>query len=226
MAKRIAVVEDDGDIRNLVALHMRRAGYEVLQYADGGSFAASLSGDLPDLIILDLMLPDTDGLELCRRMKSDPMTASVPIIILTARAEESDRVVGLEMGADDYVVKPFSPRELVARARAVLRRRENPTQWRDRIEIGAVVLDPRSYDVTAAGRKIALSATEFRLFYILAAHPGRVFSRELLLRELWGDRKIVTDRTIDVHIKNIRRKLGTAGALIRNIRGVGYKVEP
>ena len=223
---RIAVVEDDADIRALVSLHMKRTGYATAEYADGGSFLDALRASPPDLVILDLMLPDMDGLDICRRLRADARFARIPIIMVTARAEEADRVVGLELGADDYLTKPFSPRELVARVKAVLRRRGGTPAHGERITIGGLFIDPGKHEVTVDGRPVELTATEFRLLHILAAKAGWVLSRDRLLRELWGDEKVVIDRTIDVHVKNLRRKMGKAGALVRNIRGVGYKVEP
>jgi DNA-binding response OmpR family regulator len=221
----IAVVDDEPDIRELVSLHLTRAGFAVRAFGTAGEFQASLPRALPDLVILDLMLPDADGLDVCRQFKSAPRTAGIPVMMLTARGEESDRVVGLELGADDYITKPFSPREMVARVKAVLRRRETSKEPAALQLPGGIAIDANRYDVTVGGRKVDLTTTEFKILQILAERPGWVFSRDEILNRLWGDEKAVIDRTIDVHITNLRKKLGRGGRVIRNVRGVGYKVE-
>jgi two-component system phosphate regulon response regulator PhoB/two-component system alkaline phosphatase synthesis response regulator PhoP len=223
MSRLIAVVDDEPDILELVTLHLTRAGFAVRPFPDAGQFQRFLTRTVPDLVVLDLMLPDADGLEVCRQLKSDSRTAHVPVMMLTAKGDESDRIVGLELGADDYITKPFSPKELVARAKAVLRRPEKKEQSRT-IELPGVVIDLDRYQVTAAGRPADLTTTEFRLLVILAERRGWVFSRDELLNRLWGDEKAVLDRTIDVHITNLRKKLGKAGQLLRNVRGIGYKL--
>jgi DNA-binding response OmpR family regulator len=179
----------------------------------------------PDLVLLDLMLPGLDGLEVCRRLQSDPVTAPVPVIMVTAKGEESDVVVGLQLGADDYVTKPFSPRELLARVRAVLRRgplRETRASS-DRISRDGLVVDAVKHQASVDGEPLVLTATEMRLLHFLASHPGRVFSRDQLLSRAIGDHAVVIDRNIDVHVGAIRRKLGRCRDLIETIRGVGYR---
>jgi DNA-binding response OmpR family regulator len=225
MPDLIAVIDDEPDILELVSIHLRKSGFRVKEFLDADGFYRSLHTELPDLIVLDLMLPDTDGFEVCKHLKRQNDYSQIPIIMLTARAEETEKVLGLELGADDYVTKPFSPRELVARVKAVLRRKGKPEEPK-RILIGDVLsLDAERYEVELAGKKIELTSTEFRILHLLASKKGRVFSREQILQHLWGDDKMVLDRTVDVHIKHLREKLGSAAAFVRNIRGVGYKLE-
>jgi two-component system phosphate regulon response regulator PhoB/two-component system alkaline phosphatase synthesis response regulator PhoP len=178
------------------------------------------------VIILDLMLPDMDGFEICRILARDPRMESAAVIMLTARGEESDRVSGLEVGADDYIVKPFSPKELAARVKAILRRTLRSRAKSTRLQIGEdLSLDLETYEVTASGEKLVLTTTEFKIVELLASRPGWVFSREKILDHLWGDEKTVTERSVDVHIKHLRDKLGLAGRHIGNIRGVGYRIQ-
>jgi len=225
MGKIIAVVDDEPDILELVSIHLRKANCTVETFQDAESFFKFLNQTSPDLLILDLMLPDSDGMDICRYMKKKDHLSSIPIIMLTAKTEETDKILGLEMGADDYVTKPFSPRELVARVKAVLRRKERVDE--ERIEIGKILeVLPRKFETRVEGKKIDLTTTEFRILNILATRAGWVFSREQLLDELWGHDKVVIDRTIDVHIKHLRAKLGRAGKFIKNVRGLGYKLEP
>ena len=211
MAGLVFVVDDEPDILELVSLHLRRAKFKVREFREGSSFLKAVGRETPDLVILDLMLPDEDGLEICKHLKNDRRYASIPIIMLTAKGEEADRVLGLELGADDYVTKPFSPRELVARVKAVTRRKslgEEPA----RIEVGNVlVLDLDTFGTLIEGRKADLTATEFRILRLLASKQGRVFSREQILDYLWGSEKAVLDRTVDVHIKNLREKMRRFG---------------
>ncbi|SFN05464.1 response regulator [Thermodesulforhabdus norvegica] len=223
--KTIFVVDDEPDLCDLVKLHLEKSDFRVKTFLSATSLLNALQTELPDLIILDLMLPDMDGMDLCRILRKNERTARVPIIMLTARGEVSDRVLGLELGADDYVTKPFSPREIVARVRAVLRRLEQSDE-EEILQIGDVLsISPRRFEVLVEGRKVSLTPTEFRILTVLARRKGWVFTREQLLENLWGGEKIVVDRTIDVHIKNLREKLGKAGKLIKSIRGVGYKIE-
>jgi two-component system phosphate regulon response regulator PhoB/two-component system alkaline phosphatase synthesis response regulator PhoP len=225
MHEKIAILEDDPDILKLVAHTLEKAEYKVAQFKSGKDFMRYQEREVPGLLILDLMLPDMDGMEICRTLRSRTATENLPIIMLTARVEEMDRVLGLEMGADDYVTKPFSPRELLARVRAVLRRR-SPMETPKVLELGNLLrIDPERYEVFVQEQRVELTTTEFKLLQILAEKPGRVFSREQLLNRLWGNEKLVIDRTIDVHVKNLREKLGPAGSLIKNIRAVGYKIE-
>jgi len=224
MNELIAVIDDEPDILELVSLHLARSGFKVKKFLNADSFYKSLSTNIPDLIVLDLMLPDSDGMEICKNLKSNEEFSSIPIIMLTARATETDKVLGLELGADDYVTKPFSPRELVARVKAVLRRKTEYTG--KKIKIGDVLLiDINKYEVFVENIKIDLTPTEFRILKILASRKGWVFTREQILDQLWGDDKAVLDRTIDVHIKNLREKLGRAKIFIKNVRGIGYKIE-
>jgi DNA-binding response OmpR family regulator len=221
----VAVVEDEVDIQELVSLHLKKEHYRVRSFLNGSSFLRSLESDPPSLILLDLMLPDLGGFEICRHVRVKQSYAAIPIIMLTARSEETDKVLGLELGADDYVVKPFSPRELLARVKAVLRRTTRHEEEPQKTEIGGVVIDPGRFEVTVAGKKTDLTTTEFRILQLLASKDGWVFTRDKILTHLWGNDKMVLDRTIDVHIKHLREKLGDAGRFIKNMRGVGYKME-
>jgi len=225
MTYRIAVVEDEPDIAQLVSSHLQKEGFKVDRFPDAGSFLRSLSKRRPDLILLDLMLPDANGLEICKMLRRDESSKAVPIIIVTAKGEETDKVVGLELGADDYVTKPFSLKELTARIKAVLRRpKAEPAS--DKLEIdGELVMDLTRHQVLYQGNPIDLTSTEFKILSLLASRKGWVFTRDQILDSLWGQDKIVLDRTIDVHIKNLREKLGEASRYIKNIRGVGYKLE-
>ncbi len=224
----IAVVDDEPDILELIGLHLGRAGFSVKAFAAARPLLQYLGRQLPDLLVLDLMLPDGDGLEICKSLKRDARTGSLPILILTAKGEKPDVVLGLEFGADDYLVKPFSPAELVARVKAILRRTMKPgPSESDLIRIGSLLsIDPGRHAALVSGKPMALTSTEFSILLILSRNPGWVFTREKILDALWGDEKDVIDRTIDVHIKHLREKLGLAGSLIKNIRGVGYKIEP
>jgi Response regulators consisting of a CheY-like receiver domain and a winged-helix DNA-binding domain len=223
MNKNIAVVDDEQEIAELISLHLKKNGFGAKEYHDAGSFLKSLKHRLPDLVILDVMLPDMDGFEICKHLKRDQRLSAVPVIMLTARGDETDKVLGLELGADDYVTKPFSPKELVARVKVVLRRNVKHQESK-RIEIGPIAIDLEKYAVSVEGKDVLLTTTEFKILELLASKPGWVFSRDRILDHLWGEEKIVLDRTIDVHIKNLREKLGKGGALIRNVRGVGYKL--
>jgi DNA-binding response OmpR family regulator len=223
MGNRIAVVDDEPDIIHLVSIHLKKAGFSVEGFLNGTSLLKSLSLSIPDLIILDIMMPDFDGFEVCRMMKSDSKYSSIPIIMLTAKGQEVDKVTGLELGADDYLTKPFSPRELVARVNAVLRRTA-PTEHVP-ISIGNITIDPERFEVSVEDEPVSLTAVEFKILLLLAQNRRKVFTRERILDHLWGNEKAVIDRTVDVHIKNLRDKLGPAGDLIRNVRGVGYKLQ-
>ncbi|MCD6218963.1 response regulator transcription factor [Candidatus Calescamantes bacterium] len=225
MNELIFVVDDEIDILELVSLHLKRASFKVKEFQDGSSFLSAIEHQVPDLVILDLMLPDADGFEICKYLRKREDFSSLPIIILTAKGEETDRVLGLELGADDYVTKPFSPRELVARVKAVLRRKGEKEESAQ-VKIGDILMmDLQKYQTTVEGKRVELTPTEFRILKILSLKKGRVFTRNQILDYLWGDEKAVLDRTIDVHIKNIREKLGKAGKFIKSIRGVGYKLE-
>lgn len=225
LKKRIAVVDDEADILELISIHLNRAGFCVMEYDNSTAFLDALKIDVPDLVILDLMLPDIHGTEVCRMIRSSDFAANLPIIMLTAMVDESDRVAGLEMGADDYVAKPFSPRELVARVKAVLRRSATEDSDRNIIAVNdAMIIDTERFTVSINGVKVDLTSTEFKLLQTLALGRGRVFSRSRLLDILWQGEKYVTERTIDVHITHLRSKLGETGNLIKNVRGIGYRL--
>lgn len=222
----IAVVDDEPDILELVSLHLKRSNFRASGFADAQSFYQFLAKEVPDLVILDLMLPDVDGLEICKYLRAQERFSSIPVITLTAKTEETDKVIGLELGADDYVTKPFSPRELVARVRAVLRRHGRSEDDARKIVIsGLVVVDLDRHEVEVEGKKVELTPTEFRILELLASRRGRIQSRDQILTHLWGDEKYVIDRTVDVHIRHLREKLGNAAHIIKNVRGAGYRVE-
>jgi DNA-binding response OmpR family regulator len=222
----IAVVEDDDDIRNLLEDTLTRAGFLVQTHPDGNSFRQALRRGQPDALVLDLMLPDSDGLDICRALRQAPATRVLPILILSAKSEEMDRILGLELGADDYMAKPFSPRELAARIKALLRRGNRSSEPEGPVEIGGEIsLDPEAFEVHVAGQKVELTSTEFRILRILSERKGKVYTRDELLDRLWGNEKLVLDRTVDVHVKNLRDKLGQSSRFIRSIRGIGYKIE-
>lgn len=227
MKKLIAVVDDEKDILNLITHHLKREGYQVKPFQSGKDFLLYINSVPPDLVLLDLMLPGMDGLELCRILKSKPKTESIPIIMITAKSTEADIVVGLEFGADDYIVKPFRIRELVARVKNIMRRYAMKDPWDGALRIGPLSINPASYEVSVDSRRIDLTTTEFRILETLGEARGKVFTRDQLLKRksLWGDEKVVFDRTIDVHIKNLREKLGSAGKMIKTVRGIGYKLE-
>ena len=226
MAHNVLVVEDETDIRNLVVFHLAREGYHCRTAATGTQALQEVRGHLPDLIGLDLMLPEMDGLEVCRRVRADMASAAVPIIMLTAKADEVDRVVGLEMGADDYLVKPFSPKELVARVRAVLRRARGTVPV-SMLRAGGLVLDAVRHAVEMKGAPVVLTPKEFDLLQALMEAPGRVLSREYLLDHVWGYARAdeIESRTVDVHVRRLRAKLGDEGRRIATVKGVGYRFE-
>lgn len=223
MSKLVAALDDEPDIIELLRVNLTRYGFAFEGFVEVGDFLNFVSRKKPGLIILDLMLPDMDGVEVFRNLKKDASLARVPVIMLTARGGEADKVLGLELGADDYVTKPFSVRELAARIKAVLRRAEGEPAVKA-VELGELVIEPESHGVRAGGRPVELTATEFKILELLASRPGRVFTRSQILDHLWGDEKVVVDRTIDVHIRNLRDKLGTAGGYVVSVRGVGYKI--
>ena len=225
----ILIVEDEADIAELVKYHLVKEGFAARTVGNGTQALELIVRDHPDLIILDLMLPGKDGLEICRRLRSNSVTQSIPIIMLTAKAEEVDRIVGLEIGADDYVPKPFSPRELVARVKAVLRRTTAPLAPDESpVSAGNLRLDPIRHDVTKEGQTVDLSAMEFRLLEFFLRHRGRVFTRTHLLDQVWGQDRFVEPRTVDVHIRRLREKVEDdprKPALILTVRGLGYKCQ-
>ncbi len=222
--RRILVIEDEVSIQELLCYSLERAGFEVIAVATAEQGLAEIRSELPSIVLLDLMLPGMSGVALAKQLRSDPRTRDLPLIMVTARAEESDRVGGLDIGADDYVTKPFSPRELVSRIRAVLRRRV-PHLAGDSVEIGPVYLDPAARTVTVEGQPVDLGPTEFDLLQYLMHHPNRAMTREQLLNALRGDHKALVDRTVDVYVRRLRGALGPAGeAMIETVRGIGYKL--
>jgi phosphate regulon transcriptional regulator PhoB len=226
--RRILIIEDDKDIVELVRYNLEQEDFRVLSASDGLGGLAQVKKAPPDLVILDLMLPGLPGLELCKEIRRDSKMARLPILMLTARGEEADRVVGLELGADDYVTKPFSPRELVARVKALLRRVEPPPQGEALLEVGALVIDPASFRVTRAGKPLPLSTLEFRLLYFLASRPNRVFSRDQLLDAVWGTERFVTPRSVDVYMRRLREKIEADPDhpdYLKTVRGAGYLFE-
>jgi len=225
MSTRIAVVDDEPDIIHLLTIHLNKAGFEVESFLNGSSLLKFLSRSTPDLVLLDLMLPDLDGFEVCRIMKNDTKYSSIPIIMLTAKGEEHDKVTGLNLGADDYLTKPFSPKELIARVKAVLRRTTTSHPKQETLFIDNISINQERFEVIIDKKPVTLTPVEFKILLLLGQNQGKVFSRERILDHLWGNEKTVIDRTVDVHIKNLRDKLGPAGNLIKNIRGVGYKLQ-
>ena len=219
----ILVVDDETDIVSLLEYNLKRGNYAVLTAKDGESALRSARENHPDLILLDLMLPGVDGLEVCKVLKADPGTAAIRIIMLTAKGEEADIVTGLEMGADDYVPKPFSPRVLLARVKAVLRRKQEPEPEAAVLEVGDVAIDPDRHEVKVRGDLCELTATEFKILHHMAQRPGRVFTRDQLISAARGEDVVVVDRTIDVHVASLRKKLGRCGDLIETVRGIGYR---
>jgi two-component system alkaline phosphatase synthesis response regulator PhoP len=224
MAKvRVLIIDDEQDLIELVRYNLEKEGFLVKGAPDGELGLTSAIRDHPDVILIDLMLPGIDGLEVCRALRSDSHTARIPVIMLTAKSAESDRILGLELGADDYVTKPFSPRELMARIKAVIRRTSTPQLPPDVIRCGGLTIDFGRREVSCEGSSILLTATEFRLLQFFAHHPGRVFSRDQLIDSALGKEISVADRTIDVHITGLRKKLGNCGKWIETVRGFGYR---
>jgi two-component system, OmpR family, phosphate regulon response regulator PhoB len=220
---RILVVEDEPAIAELICVNLRHNGFESVCTADGEAAQREIDAVLPDAILLDWMLPGASGVVLARKWRSDARTRAVPILMLTARGDEPDKVAGLESGADDYITKPFSPKELIARIRAVLRR-SAPEQVSDAVTIGEVSLDPATHRVSVAGEPLKLSGSEFRLLHYLMKHPERVHSRQQLLDKVWGDHVYIEERTVDVHVKRLRESLGKAANMIETVRGAGYRL--
>jgi two-component system phosphate regulon response regulator PhoB len=222
--KRILVADDEPDVLQLVSANLKNAGYNVLKAEDGLSALNQARETLPSLIVLDLMLPEMSGLEVCKVLKKEPATAAIPIIMLTAKAEEVDRIVGLELGADDYMTKPFSPRELVLRVKSVLRRAAAAGEVSDQLSLGDIRIDRSRYEITIAGKPVDFTATEFKLLALLIERRGRVQSRDTLLNDVWGYETAIDTRTVDTHIRRLREKLGRSAECIETIRGFGYRV--
>lgn len=220
----ILLIDDEKDLIELVRYNLERDGFDVIAAADGQSGLEIVRKHRPDLVVLDLMMPGLDGLAVCRQLRADPRSGGIPVIMLTARATEADRIVGLELGADDYITKPFSPREVVARVKAVLRRGGSRGDERQVLQVGDLVIDLSGHEVTCSGRRVNLTATEFRILEFLASRPGRVFSRDEIIDAALGNEMAVFDRTVDVHITAIRRKLGDGADRIETVRGFGYKL--
>ena len=227
MASRVLIVEDERDIRDLVLFHLEREGFQVSSASSGEEALRQVRHASPDLVLLDLMLPAMGGLEVCRKLRQDPATVALPIVMLTAKGDEVDRVLGLELGADDYIVKPFSPKELLARVRAVLRR-ARPAPGAAAIAIGALAIDPGTRTVTVQGAPLTLTHKEFELLGALADAQGRVLSREFLLDRVWGYSRAgeIESRTVDVHVRRLRVKLGPEGRRILTVKSVGYRLDP
>jgi DNA-binding response OmpR family regulator len=225
MPKNILVVDDEEDIAELVCVNLEKDGFRTRRAHDGKAGLDMALTKWADLIILDVMMPQMDGWEVCKNLRADPRTAATPIMMLTAKDEESDKVLGLELGADDYLAKPFSPRELVARARALLRRvsRESQGAAKAQLKYGSLEIDSVSYEIKVKGKAVALTAKEFQLLYFLANRPNRVITREILMDEVWSMDSDVETRTVDVHMRRLRKKLGKAAAHLQTVRSVGYK---
>jgi DNA-binding response OmpR family regulator len=221
---RILVVEDEPDILEVIQYNLEREGFKVIACRDGEQGLSHMRTDAPDLVVLDLMLPGIDGVEMCRRAKADPVTRGIPVIMVTARSEEADVVLGLGIGADDYVVKPFSPRELLARIQVVLRRGPLKDEGAgERVLRGPLGIDLGRHEARLHGELLDLTPTEMRLLHFLASHPGRVFPRAHLLSRVIAEDALVTERNIDVHVRSLRQKLGARADLIETVRGVGYR---
>jgi two-component system phosphate regulon response regulator PhoB len=220
---KILVVDDEPEAVELVEFNLEKAGFDVAVAADGVEALKKARALVPSLIVLDLMLPELDGLEVCKMLRRDSATGKVPIIMLTAKAAEIDRILGLELGADDYITKPFSPRELVLRVKKILQRGQGSDQEQDRLKFGDLMIDGPRHLVTWRGKKVDLTATEFKLLMLLAQRRGRVQSRDQLLRDVWDYQSAIDTRTVDTHMRRLREKLGAASKFLDTVRGVGYR---
>jgi len=224
MSHRILVVDDEPDVLELIEFNLKAAGFEVATAVDGEEALKKARSAPPELIILDIMLPEIDGMQVCKTLKREPATASIPIILLTAKAAEIDRVLGLELGADDYVTKPFSPRELILRVKGLLRRQSGvPETKAEHLHIGELDIDLPRHEVRISGKRVELTATEFKLLTVLAQRRGRVQSRDQLLRDVWEYDSLIDTRTVDTHMRRVRKKLGKAARHLETLRGVGYR---
>src|SRR4051794_12564708 len=221
---KILIIDDEQDVIDLLSLHLRKAGFALSTATDGAAGLRLAREESPALIVLDLMLPKMPGLEICKVLKTDAATRSIPVLMLTAKAEEVDRIVGLELGADDYVTKPFSPRELVLRVKSILRRASAPQEPADILRLGDIQVDRARYEVTVKNKSIDFTATEFKLLTMLMERRGRVQSRDTLLNDVWGYESVIDTRTVDTHIRRLREKLGGSSDCIETIRGFGYRV--
>lgn len=225
---KVLTVDDEPDILNLLGYNLKKAGYEVIEATDGREAIELAKERLPDLILLDIMLPNMEGTEALKHLKREPVTADIPVIMLTAKGEEIDRVLGFELGAEDYITKPFSPRELILRVKAVLKRTgesnlQADTESKETFTYNELSLDTVRHKVKVSGKSVELTTTEFDLLRVLMAAPGRVFERDSLLNKAWGDDSFVTERTVDTHVRRLRVKLKGAGEYIETVRGVGYR---
>jgi two-component system phosphate regulon response regulator PhoB len=222
---KILIIDDEPDVIDLLTLHLRKAGFALLTATDGAAGLRMAREEAPALIVLDLMLPKMPGLEICKVLKTDAATRQIPVLMLTAKAEEIDRIVGLEFGADDYVTKPFSPRELVLRVNAILRRGKGDAAAEEKkLSIGAITLDPARHHVDVGGRAVRLTSVEFKLLNMLMRRQGRVQERDRLLNEVWGYESVIDTRTVDTHVRRLRKKLGKAANAIETVRGFGYRI--
>ena len=223
MADTILIVDDEQDVSDMVAFGLQKAGYKTVTACDGALALQKAREHLPALIVLDLMLPKVDGIEVCKQLKADGKTASIPVIMLTAKAEEVDRIVGLELGADDYVTKPFSPRELVLRIKGILRRAKGKKDSAESLKAGELLVDIAKHEARFKGKAIELTATEFKLLVTLMERRGRVQTRDRLLTDVWGYESEMDTRTVDTHVRRLREKLGGAANFVETVRGVGYR---
>jgi DNA-binding response OmpR family regulator len=219
--RKILIIEDESDVSDLLEMGLRKAGFKTSAATDGATGLQKARDDRPDFIILDLMLPKMSGLEVCRILKGDAATSHIPILMLTAKAEEIDRIVGLEFGADDYVTKPFSPREVTLRIRAILRRGEKQEET---LQAGSITVDPARHQVRVSGKRVHLTSLEFKLLRTLIQRRGRLQDRDKLLNDVWGYESVIDTRTVDTHVRRLREKLGKAGAAIETVRGFGYRL--
>src|SRR3984885_6441526 len=223
MPSHILVVEDERDLARVLSYNLKQAGFDVVTAPDGETALRAVKEERFDLVLLDLMLPDMPGPEVCRRLKAGRETSAIPVVMVTAKGEEVDRIVGFELGADDYVVKPFSVRELILRVRAILRRAEGPAEAEERIKFGRLEIDRGAHRAWVDGEEVAFTALELRLLAMLYDRRGRGLTRDLLLDEVWGSHVDVTARNVDTHVKRVREKMGAAGEYIETVRGVGYR---
>ena len=223
MRPKILIVDDEPEAVELVEFNLKQAGFDVLTAADGAEALKKARTTLPSLVVLDLMLPEIDGLEVCKMLRRDPATSVIPIVMVTAKAAEIDRILGLELGADDYITKPFSPRELVLRVKNILQRGRTAAQAPDTHKFGDLLIDSPRHQVSWRGHAIELTATEFKLLSVLAQRRGRVQSREQLLRDVWEYNSLIDTRTVDTHMRRLREKLGPASKFLGTVRGVGYR---
>ena len=221
--KRILIIEDERDVVDLLTFNLRKAGFTVSTATDGGAGLQRARSEKPAFIILDLMLPKMPGLEVCKVLKSDPATRQIPIMMLTAKAEEIDRIVGLEFGADDYVTKPFSPREVVLRIGAIMRRADTKEE-EENLAVGSIVIDAARHEVSVNGKRVNLTSLEFKLLRTLMQRRGRVQPRDRLLNDVWGYESVIDTRTVDTHVRRLRKKLGKAADVIESVRGFGYRL--